>query len=116
VKGQAMNDDSQPSGHVTGRGEELLAELAAADAVIAGLWDEWDTRLCVAGGSPQAARNAWYDRLTEAQADRQAVAARTWAYFEDDATVAEKVAWVLMDPRWGHSHGSGARGRSHGSQ
>ena len=88
-----------------GRGLELLGELAAADAVIAPdgvLWTEWDTKICVWGGSSQAIRDDFYARQSRAQADRQAIANRVWEYFERDATAEERAAWELMDPRWQH--------------
>ena len=85
---------------MTSRGVELLAELAAADAAIADCWTEWDREVCVPGGSPQVRRDAWSARLHQVEAARQAVAARTWEYFEDEATAEERAAWMLMSPSW----------------
>jgi hypothetical protein len=93
---------------VTGRGQELLDELAAADAAIEACWADWDRMLYApasrSAGIPEPARDAWYARLTQVQAARQAVADRTWAYFEGpEATALERAAWTLMSPRWQHA-------------
>jgi hypothetical protein len=91
---------------MTSRGADLLAELADADAAITECWHDWDVMLYAhrATGTPQADRDAWYDRLTQVQDARQAIADKVWGYFQgQEATAEEQAAWTLWDPRWQHA-------------
>jgi hypothetical protein len=84
------------------RGGQLLAALRAADDRIDAVWAEWDTLPRVPGGGIlREIRDAFWDRLHKAQADRAAIAKATWAYFRGpDASAEEYAAWWIMDQRW----------------
>lgn len=88
---------------MTGRAEDLLAALTAADAAIGECWADWD-RLLYGNGRgpvPPAASEAHAARLAAAHAARQAAAQATWAYFGGPAATAEeRAAWTLMAPSW----------------
>lgn len=89
-----------------GTGARLYAGLVAADDAITALWaeyHEWDDQ----GRTGPFPRDFW-DRLHQAQAERQEIADRVWAYFEGpECTVLEAVAWRLWDIGKQHTRAQG---------
>lgn len=79
-------------------GVQLLTALRAADDRIKAVWAEWDTLPRTEGGwILQEIRDAFQDRLHQAHADREAIASKTWAYFDGPgATAEEHAAWTLL--------------------
>ena len=93
---------------MTSRGQQLLDEVAAADAAEAAVWADYDATLAAnrpglaepAGGMSKADSDAFMARLGQAQAVRQAARDALYAYFEGpDASPAERAAWKLLAPR-----------------
>jgi len=92
-----------------GRGAELVAELLAADDALGAVQREWATLPRTAGGwILQEIRDAYYERLHQAQDGRQEIADRVWAYFEGaECTALEAAAWRLWDVGSRHARARG---------
>lgn len=94
---------------MTSTGWQLINALHDADDRIKAVQAEWDTLPRAPGATwiPQDVRDAHYDRLHQAQDDRQAVASQTWGYFEGPSgrghydgperpTAEELAAWTFL--------------------
>jgi hypothetical protein len=99
-------------------GEKLLTALHAADARIDAVRAEWDTLPRAPGATwiPQEIRDAYYDRLHQAEAERETAASQLWGYMEgpgrgrydgpERPTAEELAAWQFFtDWKYRRPHG-----------
>jgi hypothetical protein len=91
-----------------GRGADLIAAVRAGDQAIKSVWAEWDRLPRHEGGwIDQEIRDAFWERLHQAQSVREEAASQCFGYFEGrgnytgpgQATAEELAAWQLLQRR-----------------